>query len=147
MGPLTTEETVQNVLRYAGEYWGDTVGLQYLRARWYDPSMARFIGEDTYEGELTNPLSQNLYTYVENNPLIYSDPGGNFKIRSADFLALESFGITVGDYVQGKKLGEYDYERAKDRKALTAAERYVVDMLRHGERCLFKPCEGRFKTI
>ncbi|WKL02857.1 RHS repeat-associated core domain-containing protein [Paenibacillus amylolyticus] len=50
-GPLTTEATVPNVLRYAGEYWDDTVGLQYLRARWYDPGMARFIGEDTYEGE------------------------------------------------------------------------------------------------
>ncbi|MDR6720566.1 RHS repeat-associated core domain-containing protein [Paenibacillus sp. 2003] len=130
-GPLTTEETVPNMLRYAGEYWDDTVGLQYLRARWYDPGMARFIGEDTYEGEMTNPLSQNLYTYVENNPLKYSDPGGNFKIRSADFLALKSFGITVGDYVQGEKIGKYDYDRAKDRKALTAAERYVVDILRH----------------
>ncbi|WKL02856.1 hypothetical protein Q0F98_03155 [Paenibacillus amylolyticus] len=80
---------------------------------------------------MTNPLSQNLYTYVENNPLKYSDPGGNFKIRSADFLALKSFGITVGDYVQGEKIGKYDYDRAKDRKALTAAERYVVDILRH----------------
>lgn len=29
----------------------------------------RFINEDTYEGTLTNPLSQNLYTYVHNNPV------------------------------------------------------------------------------
>ncbi|WP_241230839.1 hypothetical protein [Paenibacillus sp. PAMC 26794] len=26
-------------------------GLQYLRARWYDPATARFISEDTVEGE------------------------------------------------------------------------------------------------
>ncbi|MET3940591.1 RHS repeat-associated protein [Paenibacillus sp. PvP094] len=78
-GPRTTEETVPNVLRYAGEYWDDTVGLQYLRARWYDPGMARFIGEDTYEGELNDPLSLNLYSYVSNNPLKYVDPSGNRK--------------------------------------------------------------------
>lgn len=78
-GPLTTEETVPNVLLYAGEYWDDTVGLQYLRARWYDPGMARFIGEDTYEGELNDPLSLNLYSYVSNNPLKYVDPSGNRK--------------------------------------------------------------------
>ncbi|SCY93653.1 RHS repeat-associated core domain-containing protein [Paenibacillus polysaccharolyticus] len=90
-GPLTREETVPNVLRYAGEYWDDTVGLQYLRARWYDPGMARFIGEDTYEGELNDPLSLNLYSYVHNNPLKYVDPSGESK-RPANnaHLGLES---------------------------------------------------------
>lgn len=37
--PETTKETVQNSLRYAGEYWDEVTGLQYLRARWYDPSI------------------------------------------------------------------------------------------------------------
>lgn len=35
------------------------------------------MSEDTYEGDITNPLSLNLYTYVENNPLKYVDPTGN----------------------------------------------------------------------
>ncbi|MGG3510229.1 RHS repeat-associated core domain-containing protein [Paenibacillus lautus] len=69
-GPVEIEETVPNVMRYAGEYWDDTTGLQYLRARWYDPGTARFMGEDTYEGTLTNLLTLNLYTYVHNNPVI-----------------------------------------------------------------------------
>jgi RHS repeat-associated protein len=49
---------------YSGEYWDHSTNLQYLRARWYDPSQGRFINEDTYEGEISNPLSLNLYTYV-----------------------------------------------------------------------------------
>jgi RHS repeat-associated protein len=65
------------VLRYSGEYWDDTTGLQYLRARWYDPGVGRFMGEDTYQGEVTDPLSLNLYTYVSNNPLIYTDSLGH----------------------------------------------------------------------
>ncbi|MFB5759850.1 polymorphic toxin-type HINT domain-containing protein [Paenibacillus medicaginis] len=76
-GPLTEQETVPNVLRYSGEYWDDTTGLQYLRARWYDPGVGRFMGEDTYQGEVVDPLSLNLYTYVGNNPLIYTDPSGH----------------------------------------------------------------------
>ncbi|WP_347272259.1 hypothetical protein [Paenibacillus sp. N3/727] len=28
---------------------------------------------------MDDPLSQNLYTYVENNPLTYSDPSGNMR--------------------------------------------------------------------
>ncbi|WP_438286845.1 RHS repeat-associated core domain-containing protein [Paenibacillus hubeiensis] len=41
--PEQTNETVPNNLRYAGEYWDEITGLQYLRARWYDPSVGRFI--------------------------------------------------------------------------------------------------------
>ncbi|SDF47890.1 RHS repeat-associated core domain-containing protein [Paenibacillus sp. cl6col] len=41
-------------------------------------SVGRFINEDTYEGDIKNPLSLNLYTYVYNNPLIHLDPTGNF---------------------------------------------------------------------
>lgn len=80
--PLTTVETVSNPFRYSGELWDQQVGLQHLRARWYDPSMGRFISEDTYEGEINNPLSQNRYTYVHNNPLIYTDPTGHYCVSA-----------------------------------------------------------------
>ncbi|MFC3789839.1 polymorphic toxin-type HINT domain-containing protein [Paenibacillus sp. GCM10012307] len=75
--PLIEQETVDNSFRYSGELWDRTTQLQYLRARWYDPSVGRFISKDTYEGEITNPLSLNLYTYTANNPLRYIDPSGH----------------------------------------------------------------------
>ncbi|MFD3259968.1 RHS repeat-associated core domain-containing protein [Paenibacillus lentus] len=75
--PEHEEETVPNIFRYSGEYWDATTDLQYLRARWYDPNAGRFVSKDSYEGDITNPLSQNLYTYVHNNPLIYTDPSGH----------------------------------------------------------------------
>lgn len=71
------KEEVANPFLYSGEYWDSSTNLQYLRARWYDPNMGRFINEDTYEGDIKNPLSLNLYTYVENNPLRYVDPTGH----------------------------------------------------------------------
>ena len=75
--PLTTTETVENPFRYSGELWDKSTSLQYLRARWYDPSVGRFINEDTYEGQIDNPLSLNRYSYVHNNPLIGIDPTGH----------------------------------------------------------------------
>lgn len=75
--PVEKEEKVSNPFLYAGEYYDASTNLQYLRARWYDPSVGRFINEDTYEGKLTNPLSFNLYTYTANNPLLYIDPSGH----------------------------------------------------------------------
>jgi peptidoglycan hydrolase-like protein with peptidoglycan-binding domain len=35
--------------------------------------------EDTYTGQENDPLSLNLYTYCENNPIIYDDPTGHKK--------------------------------------------------------------------
>ncbi|MFD2115641.1 RHS repeat-associated core domain-containing protein, partial [Paenibacillus yanchengensis] len=78
--PLEHSETIEQSFRYSGEYWDEETNLQYLRARWYDPSVGRFINEDTYEGELANPLTLNLYTYVHNNPLRYIDPSGNYCV-------------------------------------------------------------------
>ncbi|MDI4649593.1 RHS repeat domain-containing protein [Cohnella hashimotonis] len=77
-GNITSQdETVAQPFKYSGEMTDNTTKLQYLRARWYDPSLGRFINEDTYEGQIDNPLSLNLYTYVYNNPLVYTDSSGN----------------------------------------------------------------------
>ncbi|SDW76863.1 RHS repeat-associated core domain-containing protein [Paenibacillus sp. CF384] len=80
-----TQQTggLANSFKYAGEIQDSETGLYYLRARYYDSTVGRFINEDTYEGQINNPLSLNLYTYVMNNPLIYVDPTGNYCV-SAD---------------------------------------------------------------
>ncbi|OWR32504.1 hypothetical protein CDO73_02560 [Saccharibacillus sp. O23] len=76
--PLTSDVQVENPFGYSGEFWDGDTGLQYLRSRWYDPSIGRFIQEDTFEGYVNRPSSLNPYTYVENNPLTYIDPSGEF---------------------------------------------------------------------
>jgi hypothetical protein len=43
----------------------------------YDPVTARFLQEDTYSGDPSDPLSLNLYTYCHNEPLMYFDPTGH----------------------------------------------------------------------
>lgn len=74
---VAEQEKTYNPFKYAGEYQDAESGLYYLNARYYDPSMGRFINEDTVEGQISNPLTLNIYTYVENNPANYVDPSGN----------------------------------------------------------------------
>ena len=64
---------------YNGEEYIEEVGLQYLRQRHYSPETGNFTSQDTNEGDLTNPLSQNRYIYAENDPVNGNDPGGDKK--------------------------------------------------------------------
>ncbi|MFC5446707.1 glycohydrolase toxin TNT-related protein [Paenibacillus aestuarii] len=79
---VSQQENLPQPFKYSGEMMDDKVGLQYLRARWYDPSIGRFVGEDTFGGSVTNPLSQNRFTYVYNNPLTNVDPTGHWCTAS-----------------------------------------------------------------
>jgi hypothetical protein len=45
-----------------------------------DSRPARFISEDTYEGEVVRPQSLNMYVYVENNSLNFTDPTGHYCV-------------------------------------------------------------------
>ena len=73
----TSTDTTGNPFAYNGEARDDT-GLDYLRARYYDSQGGTFLTEDSYPGEATDPLSQNHYSYVQNNPVNYTDPSGHF---------------------------------------------------------------------
>ncbi|WP_341278990.1 polymorphic toxin-type HINT domain-containing protein [Paenibacillus sp. FSL H8-0537] len=81
--PTLTIELYESTIRYSGEFYDAEVGLYYLRARYYDPYVGRFISEDTYKGRANEPLSLNRYTYVLNNPLIYWDPTGQYVATDA----------------------------------------------------------------
>ena len=51
-------------------------GLLYMRARYYYPTLMRFINEDIVTGDISNSASLNRYTYVEGNPITLIDPFG-----------------------------------------------------------------------
>ncbi|MGM0714322.1 MAG: RHS repeat-associated core domain-containing protein, partial [Bacillota bacterium] len=74
------KEAMPNPFAYAGEMYDKESGFYYLRARYYDPKMGRFVSEDTVKGQVDNPLSLNRYTYVHNNPLRFFDPTGNHAV-------------------------------------------------------------------
>ena len=74
------DDADDNAFRYCGEYFDAETGTIYLRARYYQASIGRFISRDSYAGKNENPLSLNLYTYCANNPIVYVDPSGHNPI-------------------------------------------------------------------
>jgi RHS repeat-associated protein len=78
---------------YAGAQFDSATGLLYMRDRYYDPTIGRFISEDpqsdylyvlptanwTQTGQglnLRTPLALNRYTYASSDPIDYVDPNG-----------------------------------------------------------------------
>ena len=67
-----------NPFRYCGEYYDTACGTLYLRARNYDATTGRFTQQDGWEyGDISEPLSLNLYIYGWNSPINGIDPSGH----------------------------------------------------------------------
>ncbi|WP_440683900.1 RHS repeat-associated core domain-containing protein, partial [Cysteiniphilum halobium] len=60
----------QNPFGYSDEYTDSESGLQYLRARYYNPKIQRFIQRDPYIATL------NKYAYANGDPVGNTDPSG-----------------------------------------------------------------------
>jgi RHS repeat-associated protein len=78
---MAQQETVPQPFKYAGQVGIIDEGnnLYYMRARYYDANIGRFISEDPsgFKGGL------NLYAYVGGNPINLVDPSGLERISSA----------------------------------------------------------------
>jgi RHS repeat-associated protein len=71
--------------RFAGQRLDPESGLYYMRGRHYSPQLGRFVQPDPigYEGGL------NLYAYVNNDPLNFTDPMGTEPSGSKSASLLE----------------------------------------------------------
>ncbi|HZD58914.1 MAG TPA: RHS repeat-associated core domain-containing protein, partial [Anaerolineae bacterium] len=66
----------------------DSNGLYYMRARYYNPEIKRFINQDVLLGSIANGQSLNRYAYVNGNPVSYVDPFG-LALRAPDYYVFE----------------------------------------------------------
>ena len=54
----------------------DENGLYYMRARYYNVDIKRFINQDVVEGSIATSPSLNQYAYCQGNPVKLTDPFG-----------------------------------------------------------------------
>src|SRR5208337_1574237 len=66
-----------NEFQYRGEQFDTSLGMYYLRARYYRPQIGRFLTQDTYEGDDEEPVTLHKYLYANADPVDARDPGGN----------------------------------------------------------------------
>lgn len=75
---------------YAGYFRDQETGLYYMPARYYSPSLRRFLTKDPHPGSKADPLTLNPYQYCRNNPVNNVDPSGQaFFNFNLDFSGLE----------------------------------------------------------
>ena len=72
--------TYENEYTYNGESYNPNIQSQYLRARYYNVVTANFLTEDSYLGNINQPLTLNRYNYCISSYLNYVDPSGFEKI-------------------------------------------------------------------
>ena len=67
--------------KYTGQELDSTTGLYNYGARYYDPSLMRFISADNVIQDASDPQMLNRYAYVRNNPIRLVDPTGNSPVQ------------------------------------------------------------------
>ena len=70
-GNVTAHTGSSTPFGFAGQYTDAETGLQYLRARYFDPTTAQFLTRDPLQG-----LTKQPYAYAAGSPLNLGDPSG-----------------------------------------------------------------------
>ena len=65
---ISSVGSTKNDFLFCGEQFDPVTGLYYLRARYMNPSVGRFITMDSYEGSIDDPVSLHKYVYANANP-------------------------------------------------------------------------------
>jgi RHS repeat-associated protein len=68
---------------YTGEQLDPNAGFYYLRERYYDQSIGRFVTTDPYQGRMHELVTQHKYLYANANPVMFSDPSGRFSTSAS----------------------------------------------------------------
>ena len=110
---IRCEEQVHKRFRYTGEQYDILTGQYYLRARYYNPVIARFTQEDTYYGD-----GLNLYTYCQNNPILNHDPTGHGTKENSPYSRKEQQYIDAGADPDTARLAAQCYPDAKSKQDL-----------------------------
>lgn len=82
-----TGTTLNNYL-YTGQQYDPNIGFYYLRARYYNSEIGRFITVDPFRGSVYDPPSLHKYLYGRNNPISYVDPSGLFSLAGVVTIAM-----------------------------------------------------------
>ncbi|MFJ8119963.1 DNRLRE domain-containing protein [Bacillus mycoides] len=113
-----------NPFGYAGYMYDKEIGMYYLMARYYNPDHGVFISADPDPGDEDDPVTQNGYTYADNNPVMMTDPDGHaaWWIASGVAGALVNGGsYAIAHYKKHKTLKGIN----KKQLAITSARGFV----------------------
>ena len=97
-----------NPIRYRGYYYDEETNLYYLKTRYYDPEVGRFVTIDDISYLDPEPIhGLNLYAYCANNPVMNIDPNG----ENWGYMSTVGNGFTAGFSPIIVPLSPFGYEK------------------------------------
>lgn len=119
---------------YTGHEQFHEVSLIHMNGRLYDPLLRRFLNADENIQDPYNTQNYNKYGYVMNNPLLFSDPSGEYIFGIGEaFVAAIVIGAMVGTasyiintIITGQKFTLLGYFKAEFFGALSGAVTYGI---------------------
>ena len=102
-----------NPFRYRGYYYDTETGFYFLKTRYYDPEVGRFLNMDSVRyADLKSVNGINLYAYCMNNPIKNTDPDGTF-ILGWIIAAVVAVCVvqTISDVVEVVEISKNENER------------------------------------
>ncbi len=124
--------TYENEYTYNGESYNPNIHSQYLRARYYSVVTASFLTEDSYLGNIREPLTLNRYNYCVSSYLNYVDPSGNMGVRVLNQLYNEYSAGLISDEMLTKMvigLNGFDIDTAMHELAQIHAATSIGGMI------------------
>lgn len=115
-----TNIAIINPYRYRSYYYDEETKLYYLNSRYYNPLWGRFINADKYISTDTGLLGYNMYSYCNNNPIMYIDADGHAILFGmlTFMLGFETLFLANAIYrnIKAKKeINEVQKQKAPDR--------------------------------
>lgn len=82
-----------NPFRYRGYIYDEETGFYYLKSRYYNPEIGKFLNADSVV-DSGSILGLNMYAYCKNDPVNYTDPTGYyFTSINSSINSVESFTV------------------------------------------------------
>jgi len=116
-GALAATIGVINPIRYRGYYYDTETGLYYLQSRYYNLEWGRFLNADALFIAGDSLTGANMFAYCGNNPVMYSDPTGEYANAWSEAWAkaIKAMLEAILAYINGsiafaKKAESYNYK-------------------------------------
>jgi RHS repeat-associated protein len=134
-------------VKYTGQ-WSEALGLYWNHARFYDPTLGRFVSADPVLGHMSSPQTLDRYAYAVNNPMRFADPSGMDcswnPLSWGDCVA--AAGNVVYENTVGAAVNSYNWyihASASDQRAFWAGVLTAVAVgALVGASCVFAGCAG-----
>ena len=129
-GTLATTLGVLNPFRYRGYVYDEETGFYYLKSRYYDPEVCRFISSDVLLSTGQGVIGHNCYAYCGNNPISWIDPAGT---------DIEDVYEWLKDFFGAEARTTY---RQRTRNLRNSAYLFIIDIESGTERSIVKHSSG-----